>query len=93
MLREVRLFDEASGYPSEGLLRLKRDVGSIPPMSIKRARLSRKRRGEVLASAIVSLHAMHRARDRDIGYRQKALLHGIRMLAELERGVAPGPRS
>lgn len=71
MLREAGLFDETSGCPSDGLLRLKRDVGNIPPMSIKRGRLSRTRRGEVLASALVSLHAIHRVRYWELGYRKE----------------------
>jgi len=87
MPREAGLFDETGGSALEGYLRLNRDGGNIPPMWIKRARASRKRREKELASALRknSLDAVHLLRDWELAYRKECFYHGIRVLMELER--------
>ncbi len=87
MPREAGLFDETGGSALEGYLLLKRDGGNIPPMWIKRARLSRKRREKELAATLKkkSLDAVYLLRDWELAYRKECFYHGIRVLMELER--------
>ena len=88
MPREAGLFDETGGSALEGYLLLKRDGGNIPPMWIKRARLSRKRREKELAATLKkkSLDAGYLLRDWELASPKEFFYHVIRVLMVHERG-------
>jgi hypothetical protein len=87
MPREASLFDNTNGSPVEAYFLLREGGGNIPPMWIKRATESRKKREKELGKALKanSLDAVALLRDWELAYRKECFYYGLRAMLELER--------